>query len=121
MSEELTDKIKNFFNSIECKPLYILETPRAGEEVDNGYGIMLPISRYAVLCAGEIFKDDRQLRLFRFEKEEKTTIHAFEKRGCINIYDFINELKEKDAYEVIYSAKEEEEQLRELDKRGYHF
>ena len=70
MSEELTDKIKDFFSLIECRPLVILETPRAGEEVDNRCGVEFDLPRYAVIYLGKM-PLKKLKRFYEFQKNEK--------------------------------------------------
>ncbi len=99
--EKLIDKIKEFFDSINCEALVVLKTPLAGKEVDNGCGVEFELPEYAVIHKGDLFHGKKYSKLYRFEKENNTTITAF---GIDNVKDkdkFIDELKEKDSYEVL--------------------
>jgi hypothetical protein len=107
MPKELTDKIKDFFNSINCKPLYILETPKAGEEVDNGKGVDFNLPKYAVIYSGDIYKKNKQHKLFKFEEKEKIDIMVFDKKGCKNMEALIKELNKEDGYKVIYNSNDQ--------------
>lgn len=107
--EDLTDKIKELFDSIGCKPLVILKTKKAGEEVDNGYGIEFPLPEYAVIHKGDIYDDEKFSKLCEFEtrqlREENNyvDIHYFRDKRCFDgIYLFTDELNRRDGYEIVY-------------------
>jgi hypothetical protein len=102
MNDE-AEKIRKFFESIDCKPLIILETPKAGEIVDNGYGVEFDLPKYAVIHANEIrLKKSNYSRLLDFEKKENISLSEFNSSRCASIEDFINELSSMDSYKVIW-------------------
>jgi hypothetical protein len=45
----MIEKIKNIFTSAGSDPIFILETDRCGDTVDNGYGVEFDLPKYAVI------------------------------------------------------------------------
>ena len=105
MSNELTDKIKDFFNSIDCKPDYILKTPKAGETVDNRCGIEFELPEYAVIFSGNVTKENKYKKIYEFEEKEKTNFLLLNKEYC-NLEGLLEELGQIDDYQIIYNSKE---------------
>lgn len=96
-----TKKIKDFFESMGCEPLVILKTPRAGELVDNYHGIEFTLPEYALIHKGNFHKKGKYHEFCEFETKEGIEMMIFNSEGQ-DVQGLVNELKERDAYEVVY-------------------
>jgi len=97
-------KIKEFFESINYKPLIILETNSIGE-VDNGMGIEFDLPKYAVIHKSDsLLELDKKayIKLLEFEKNENISLFQFSSSRCSTIDNLINELNSKDNYQIIW-------------------
>jgi hypothetical protein len=90
----MIQKIINLFASINCPALFVLKTPRAGQEVDNGMGVDFDLAPYAVIHKGSILEEEQYKVLYEFERNNNTDLQEFDSEGC-------NELKEIDGYEIV--------------------
>lgn len=108
----LLNRIRKIFEKIECPPLYILKTPRAGEEVDNGCGLDFDLPPYAVIFEGDIEEDDNELKklkkLYAFSNRNDIEIQHFDVKNLTSVEDFLKELHDLDGYEIIWDRKREQ-------------
>ena len=102
----MIEKIRLLFEQMGSPAIVILQTPRAGEEVDNGMGVDFELAPYAI-----IYSDDEEgngckayyehySKLSEFEREHKTDFMCFSEAGCASIDGMIEELHSRDGYEV---------------------
>ena len=96
----MINKIKKLFDSVKCFPEVILETDRAGEEVDNGYGVEFGLARYAVIHKGNAHKDTAAHKIYEFERTKDIDIMKFNTKNCTSVEGMVNELNERDGYVV---------------------
>ena len=99
----MIEKIKEILKNHNLIPLIIMETPQAGEEVDNGCGLEFPLSKYAIIVRGsyddEFNAKDELIDLLL------TDYIIFNEDGCRDgIESLAEELKERDGYEIIYKS-----------------
>jgi hypothetical protein len=97
----MIEKIKALFEKMDCQVVVILQTPRAGEEVDNGYGIDFDLAEYAVIYDNvEKYYENSRMK-YDFEIENKIDIMTFSKDGCDpSVEALCEELHDMDGYEV---------------------
>jgi hypothetical protein len=93
-------KIKELFDSVKCFPEVILETDRAGEEVDNGCGVEFKLPQYAVIHSGDAFNISTSKKIYEFESENSIDIMKFNVNNCTSIEEMVSELNENDGYVV---------------------
>jgi hypothetical protein len=97
----MIDKIRELFEKMETPPVVILQTPNAGQEVDNGYGVDFDLAEYVVIYDNvkNYYKNNRLE--YDFEMENNTDIMTFSSEGCSPSIDaLIQELNERDGYVV---------------------
>jgi hypothetical protein len=97
----MVDKIRELFEKMECPPVVILQTPNAGQAVDNGCGMDFDLSEYAVIYDnGDNYYKKSRVK-YDFEMENHTDIMTFSSEGCSPSIDaLIQELNERDGYVV---------------------
>jgi len=105
----MIDKIKEICDGNHVSPIVILKTPLVGETVDNGMGVDFDLKEYAL-----IFKYDKGYTMLNselshafYELERESDAPGFgvmnmDVEGVTSIDDIINELNERDKYEVIW-------------------
>ncbi len=96
----MIDKIKELFESINCPPEAVLETDRAGEEVDNGYGIEFPLPQFAVIHHGDAYEESALNKVSEFQRENNVKILKFEFKGCSPLDGLLDDLNERDGYVI---------------------
>lgn len=104
----MIDKIREMCEKASVIPIVILKTPRAGETVDNGMGVDFELAEWAL-----IFKKTKESSksAFDFEfgtrhqEELKISIKKFNVDRMDSLEGMIQELKETDAYEVVWQDK----------------
>ena len=97
----MIEKIKNLFESMSCPAVVILQTPKAGEEVENGYGLEFELSEYAVIYENEEKYYENMKAKYDFEQENHIEIMTFSKSGCSpSVEALVQELHDMDGYEV---------------------
>lgn len=101
------EDIVQFFNSIGCPPQVILETPRAGETVIRGDGIIgIPhiLEQYAVLYNGNPNRKATDDSVQAFCATNSITIMMINlNRGSTSEEDYVTELTTNgDDYAVIW-------------------
>jgi len=97
----MTDKIINICKDIDVTPVFILETDRAGNTVDNGMGVDFDLDRYVL-----IYRDNdpqgKYDKIYKaFEHSEELDVNTFDINGCDSVDRFIVELG-GDGYKVIW-------------------
>jgi hypothetical protein len=103
----MVDKIRDLFEKMESPAVVILQTPRAGEEVDNGCGVDFDLAPYAVIYDNveNYYKHSRTK--YDFEMENHTDIMTFDSAGCTPDVDaLVQQLNEMDGYEVKWRRDE---------------
>jgi hypothetical protein len=88
----------------------LLKTPRAGENVENGMGVDFDLPPYSIIC-----HDRDKIKLDDAVKNyipATLLVQKFEIENCKSLQGMIDELKERDAYEVIWR----DETYKEPDK-----
>lgn len=105
----LLNRIIKFFDKIDCPALYILKTPRAGEEVDNGYGVEFDLPPYFVIFSGEI-EDEKMTKLkklYHFREKNNVEIQHFSIENVSSVDEFLKELYDMDRYKIVWQRKQE--------------
>ena len=101
----IEDKIKEFFDSIKCPAIKILKTDRAGEIVENNYGVEFSLNEYAVIHKNNlIFNREKYIKFIDFGDKENIDIIHFEKKKIANSKNFMNQLSQ-DGYKTVWSQK----------------
>ena len=49
MDEKILEKVKSICVTTNVKPIVLLETPRAKQEVDNGMGVDFELPQYSLI------------------------------------------------------------------------
>lgn len=98
------DKIRKFFDSIDCGAIAILKTNRAGKKVDNSYGVDFELAEYAIIHKNKL-DIKRYNKLIGFELKEKMDIIDFEESRCASISDLIKEMESRDNYQILWREK----------------
>ena len=99
----MIDIIKRICEENHAIPIVILETPLAGETVDNGMGVEHSLSKYAL-----IFKYNKGYSMFNsdlshsFYKIENISIAQFDVENLESLDGMIQELYDVDKYQVVW-------------------
>jgi len=109
-TEEVIKRIVDLYQKHKTPALVILKTSRAGEEVENGYGVDFDLPEYAVIYddsnEGERSMLDRNHDRYEMERQDFPDIFEFSLTGCPSVEDLIQEMFDRDKYEVIWRAPE---------------
>jgi hypothetical protein len=98
----LIPEIIELYNSINCPALYILKTDQAGNEVE-GEDINFELPDYAVVYQNEMSEDGWN-RIFDWYMNHDVEIISFQEKSCSpDINALLNELKDRDGYNVIWN------------------
>lgn len=102
------ENIKAVLKAANVNPVFILETSRAGDCVDNGYGVDFDLQRYAVIYTSE--KEEYvkgmdmdnlpSMRIIKASLDADVDFMKFNVDGCTS--GIVQELKDTDGYEVIW-------------------
>lgn len=102
----MIDRIREICEENHAKAIVVLETPLAGETVDNGMGVESSLPRYAL-----IFKYDKGYNMlnselsYAFYDYKDIKVGQFDADNITAIDDMINELSDTDKYEVKWRDK----------------
>jgi hypothetical protein len=96
------ESIIDLFKSINAPALVVLKTQRAGEEVDNGYGVDFDLPPFAVIHQGSIHVEERYKKVYEWQRENKTELLKFDSTRCTSIEALCQELKETDDYNIVW-------------------
>lgn len=97
----------SLFNEIGCPALYIVQTSRAGDTVDNGMGVEFELREFAVIHEGNVFKDDKTKKIYDFQRKKNVEFGYFCAQNCNpSVEAFLEELKDTDGYEVVWKKEE---------------
>ena len=100
--------IVKLFKEISAELLYVLQTDRAGDIVDNGYGVEFSLREFTVIHRGEL-SEEQQHQIYKWEMNNDR-IGCFDSERCEpDERAFINELFAVDDYNVVWSAGKETE------------
>jgi len=95
----MIEKIKAIFEKVNCPAIVILKTPRAGDEVDNGYGVDFDLSEYAVIHKNHLHD---YKTVYDWERENNIDVMKFSRKDCSSIQGLIDELNSVDGYEIVW-------------------
>ena len=95
-------KIRRIFDKIGCPAIVILQTPRDGEEVDNGCGLEFELPEWAIINEGNYYDSPNRGKLYDFERKHNIGMMHFDKDRCSSVDGMIAALYDHDAYEVVW-------------------
>ena len=110
----MINKIKETYDRINCPAIVILRTDRAGQEVDNGYGVEFDLAEFAIIHENDLEStDDKRTsvtysyirileRELSLENDRVIEIMNFSVNSIASVDEMIKELHDTDNYEVIY-------------------
>jgi len=102
----MVEKIKKFMSDHGREVVVILRTPRVGEEVDNGYGMEFELPEWIVIFSGEsLYEENLYHDWYKFLQENDTDCNCFDIEGCTTLDGFVQELHDRDGYEVVWKKK----------------
>lgn len=101
-NSDFIEKVKEASKKCDADIICILSTQRAGEIVDNDYGVKFELPKYTVifLCP-EHYKNLFKKYIYDIEESASQLSDFYE---VIDYESFLQELKEKESYEIIYQS-----------------